>query len=568
MATEKIQLEIGSSFPGKKQMTEAHSSVKEMQNSVRECSEVGKHALGQIASQLNGEFAPALRIGIGLLEEIARGGLWGVMAAAGNAAFQFVINKCNEANEAAKAFAATLSERFSSGVSAVAERFKGLSDNINQAAADAKDMMAVLNGEIAGKAETKIHQLHIETLQKLTDATSEAAKRVILADEALAAAKIRATATLEQAQNATHLAEQAVVDAQNRRAAAEAALAEITAIRTKQEGDFSGWMEQRKVLQQNIEMAEVAYSQKMIDHSEYMKKRNYWVLELKKFEEQYAAEISAHTEILQKEKEASAAIESAKKAEEAASRNVTLAKQKEESASRALERATLDNEAKVVEASRAQEAEIAANLKKAEAEAQKAEQDLISLEITKICDTHKVKAAEYIKLYTESIADGLTHTEAYAKLQEKLNGELEKRAEAEKKAAKEADGAGGSSSGGKDDKGGTKGKPLYVSLSTSISDEIGKTGGNTWSETQKAARKQHNEMLKDALPLYRAMKGQMPKDQQKLFEQYMMNKYTPDQVKMIWDEAQSKQLIDKAERKKQTRYLYEMVESMKKQGLG
>lgn len=563
MATEKIQLEIGSSFPGKKQMTEAHSSVKQMQNSVRECSEVGKHALGQIASQLNGEFAPALRIGIGLLEEIARGGLWGVMAAVGNAAFQFVINKCNEANEAAKAFAATLSERFSSGVSAVAERFKWLSDNINQAAADAKDMMAVLNGEIAGKAEAKIHQLHIETLQKLTDATSEAAKQVILADEALAAAKIRATATLEQAQNATHLAEQAVVDAQNRRAAAEAALAEITAIRIKQEGDFSGWMEQRKVLQQNLEMAEVAYSQKMIDHGEYMKKRNYWVQELKKFEERYAAEISAHTEILQKEKEASAAIESAKKAEEAASRKVTLAKQKEESASRALERATLDGEAKVAEASRAQEAEIASTLKKADAEIEKAERERISAEITKICDTHKVKAAEYIKLYGESVAAGLTHTEAYAKLQEKLNGELKKRAEAE---AKAADGADGSGAGGNDGKG-LRGKPLYVSLSTSISDEIGKTGGKTWSETQREARDTDKQMRVDAFPLYRAMKGQMPKDQQKLFENYLMNKYSPDQVKKIWDYAQKAQIIDKREVRKQTNYLEAMVKCMAKQGL-
>ena len=108
---------------------------------------------------------------------------------------------------------------------------------------------------------------------------------------------------------------------------------------------------------------------------------------------------------------------------------------------------------------------------------------------------------------------------------------------------------------------------MYVSLSTSISDEIGKTGGNTWSETQKQARKQHTEMMRDALPLYRAMKGQMPKDQQKLFEQYMMSKYTPDQVKEIWDEAQSKQLIDKAERKKQTKYLNAMVNAMEKQGL-
>jgi hypothetical protein len=176
---------------------------------------------------------------------------------------------------------------------------------------------------------------------------------------------------------------------------------------------------------------------------------------------------------------------------------------------------------------------------------------------------NEVEAAGYIKLYGECIAEGLTHTEAYGKLQEKSNEELKKRTEAEKKAA---DGVGESGSGGKDGKG-SKGKPLYVSLSSSISSEIGKTGGKTWSETQKVARKQHNEMLKDALPLYRAMKGQMPKDQLKLFEQYMMSKYTPEQVKKIWDEAQSKQLIDKAERKRQTKYLEAMVEAMKKQGL-
>jgi hypothetical protein len=207
---------------------------------------------------------------------------------------------------------------------------------------------------------------------------------------------------------------------------------------------------------------------------------------------------------------------------------------------------------------------VAANDEANAAVEEKAALGRIHDEITRICMKNQVEEAAYIKLYTDSIAKGLTHTEAYAKLQEKLNGELEKRADAEAKAAKDAEGSG--VGGGKDGKG-SKGKPLYVSLSTSISDEIGKTGGKTWSETQKTARKQHNEMLKDALPLYRAMKGQMPKEQQKLFENYLMSKYTPDQVKKIWDEAQSKQLIDKAERKRQTKYLEAMVKAMEKQGL-
>ena len=46
-----------------------------------------------------------------------------------------------------------------------------------------------------------------------------------------------------------------------------------------------------------------------------------------------------------------------------------------------------------------------------------------------------------------------------------------------------------------------------------------------------------------------------------------MPRLTPEQVKKIWDEAQSKQLIDKSERKRQTKYLEAMVKAMEKQGL-
>ena len=84
MAEHKVQLTFGADWTGQKTFSAMHGDIKGMQGSVREFSEVSKHALGQIAGSFSGELSGAIRTTIGVMEELSRGGLWGVAAAGVN----------------------------------------------------------------------------------------------------------------------------------------------------------------------------------------------------------------------------------------------------------------------------------------------------------------------------------------------------------------------------------------------------------------------------------------------------------------------------------------------------
>lgn len=513
MAEHKIHLNFGADWTGQKAMSSMHGDIKSAQGKVREFSEVSKHALGQIAGSFSGELSGAIRTTIGVMEELCKGGLWGIAAAGVNLIVTSTIKLYQSWKQAAEEHRKLMEAMQSGQQSLIADQLAAIEarerasldetaasaanlvKQITELAAAYKGLGSAEDMQGAAGANLAIAKINSEFADRLNEAAEEM-RPLVQAEKALAIALQNQETAREQQRRAVERETVALQDIEARIAAQEDVIAaEIAAGR-------------------DGAAARDALSKMQIEHAAQTNRLK-------------AAETNAEAALLQHET------------------------------------AVKDARAAVGRASEAWDRAVAANEAANEAVEEKAALGRIHDEITRICMKNEVTAAEYIKLYGDSIAEGLTHTEAYGKLQEKLNEELEKRAKAEKDAA---DGAGGGS-GGKSGQGGSKGKPIYVSLSTSISDEIGKTGGKTWSETQRTARKQHNEMLKDALPLYRAMKGQMPKEQQKLFENYLMSKYTPDQVKKIWDEAQSKQLIDKSERKRQTKYLEAMVKAMEKQGL-
>ena len=124
------------------------------------------------------------------------------MTAAATAALGFIITKFNEAKEAAAKFADICRTEIVDGMKSITSGFKDVSTDIANAKSEAKDMLAVLNGAIASEARTKVQELHIQTLQQITDGMSEAGKNAILANEAYQAAIIKNTAAIEQAEAA------------------------------------------------------------------------------------------------------------------------------------------------------------------------------------------------------------------------------------------------------------------------------------------------------------------------------------------------------------------------------
>ena len=102
MAEHKVQVTLGGRYEGRQAFDLLHGDIKGMQNQMREVSEVSKHALGQIAGSFSGELAGSIRSTVGLLEEIGKGGIWGLMAAGVNLVITATVGWYTEMKKAAE----------------------------------------------------------------------------------------------------------------------------------------------------------------------------------------------------------------------------------------------------------------------------------------------------------------------------------------------------------------------------------------------------------------------------------------------------------------------------------
>ena len=235
----------------------------------------------------------------------------------------------------------------------------------------------------------------------------------------------------------------------------------------------------------------------------------------------------------------------------------------------------------VTKATNAWDRAVAANEEANEAVVEKAALSKIHDEITRICMKNEVEAAAYIKLYTESMAKGLTHSEAYAQWQEKLNEELQKRAEAEKKAAEKAAAEAAKSAKEKAEEEAEKNRPvLNSSLSVSIDpNEVGagvsqsepvtatRLASEALSEQAKQDAQVRENMRADGRGMIDYLKGNMKPEFAQEWIRVMGEKYSYDQLETIYKNALKNQLLSTSEQKEQLRAMKDMVKCLEKQGL-
>lgn len=127
----------------------------------------------------------------GVIQGLAQGGLWGAIGAAAGAAIGLVVDWFKQAKENAKQFANTCGEYVTNAIKKVGDDFSKTQQEIAKAKVEAQDFAQIAQGKIVQSANATIHNLHIETLQKITDNMSQSGRKVVLADEALETAKIK-----------------------------------------------------------------------------------------------------------------------------------------------------------------------------------------------------------------------------------------------------------------------------------------------------------------------------------------------------------------------------------------
>lgn len=79
----------------------------------------------------------------------------------------------------------------------IGDEFKNTTSELSAAKQEIKDFAAIAQGEVVNAANAQVHELHIQTLQKITDEMSDAARKVLDADEAIAVAKINQETALK-----------------------------------------------------------------------------------------------------------------------------------------------------------------------------------------------------------------------------------------------------------------------------------------------------------------------------------------------------------------------------------
>ena len=504
----------------------------------------------------------------GVLAGLATGGVWGMIGAAANSALTVVIGYFKEMNERAKAFKEYLQKEFVEGLTGAGEQASALGKQIQEANKEVDDLIKTSNGKISGEAKNAVAKLHVETLQKLTDDMSESAQKVILADEALEAAKITHAANVRAATEAQSALESRLYAAGEEEAQASAIVTQAKNAVAEFENRYASTLTDVRVANLRAKQTIEEMVASGMTYNAAIKAKQEAVRLSEKIEKENAEVLKQHKNLLAEVKTAEEGLESAAKNRTAIETRLAAATVATETARAEETSATMSLAEAKRKAEMAVQTEQEAMLAQAEKTEEAIQTQLATNKIERVCAANKVKYAEYLALYTQLMKDGKTETEAFAELQKKLNEELKKRADAEAAAAALTD-----DNTKKKKTGNRTTTTSRISVSIGNTDNLANAVGEkgfSWRVEQRKRRdqeRQEREMitnLKGNQPkMVQVLKNQLPRAQQEEFIRLCLTKLTDKQACAIRDDAIKSQLIPMSEQRKQIAHLAELVKSVK-----
>lgn len=228
MADNHIQFRIGSTFEGegfKKAQAALAENRKEIASSVRGLGEL-TNALGGISPATETAVSSVRSLGAAFLS----GGIVGGTIQLAIQGISFAVEKGVELfksfEERTRRLAETMRDDFLAAIGSSEARFKSLSAEMAKANQQARDLAAVLNGQVAQDVQMKVYQLHMDKLQAVADNMTEGGKAVVEAQFAMREATLKAQAAVETSYNNLELANAEVVNAGKVLAEAERRVAE------------------------------------------------------------------------------------------------------------------------------------------------------------------------------------------------------------------------------------------------------------------------------------------------------------------------------------------------------
>jgi len=186
----KIKIELGGEYTAGQAFAKAQADSKAFGRETKDMADIAKNSLREIAGNF-GDVGKAAGAAAGVLQGLAQGGIFGVIASLCQTGMGIVIDYFKKAEEEAKKLGEILMNEVAQGFTKLKEAVTGVKTEVADAQKDIDNLVKTAQGKIDGDVKVETAKLHVETLQKITDGMSEAAKQVILADEALAAQTIK-----------------------------------------------------------------------------------------------------------------------------------------------------------------------------------------------------------------------------------------------------------------------------------------------------------------------------------------------------------------------------------------
>ena len=410
MASNKIELDIGGKYSAGQMFKQLDSDVKAAGKSMKDMGQGAMTVANNIAGAMGEKVNGTLKSTIGIVGEMARGGIWGAMATAASAAIGFVADKLKEARERAKelagAFAELMGGKYKDSFKAISDELNTTKQDMADATKEADNMLKALNGKVSENAKQNIARLHVEALQKMTDATTEAAKKAVEAQMAFTEQFLRGDAEMERANNELNAANTKRAAAQTKYNATEEALEATRAQQEKLESVYKTQIQRRKDLQENLNrmILESSLSEenakKNADHMAWTRKKLAELEEQNKavFEQRAAGE----KQITELERELAVSdqeLTNANRAVTAATRHIETVK---------LENAASEKEAKAKRdaANAALEKETIATQEQTRLKEQEAKQQLVIDKIKAYAAEKDIDYTAYVELATKALQEG------------------------------------------------------------------------------------------------------------------------------------------------------------------
>ncbi len=397
---ENISLRFTGQNDTKTTFKDINESAKSLGQELTASGEIGKQALGKIASASKDGVTPAVVSSFDAVQGFAKEGLWGGLAALAGVAIGKVVEHFNHMKEIAKAAAQSITESLTNAFKESADALRDVSAQMSDVAAKASNSASNKNSAITSQLGLDVVKIQAEANAKALEAATAETEALIRAEAQVKIALLEKDAAEKKATNTIVASEEALRAATETRVASEKNLQSVrdTAVDIQSVLNTLGEEERQKVseylsLKENQNRSVEELTRGGMDYVEALRFQKETARRLAEFEDENADFLEVRKPLLEQ------ANESTKKIAEA-ERALSAAEMKELDATTALENAQRERERVELAAKMKVESQLAAVEdakwaieEKAEADREAAKKELEAAEKEKKIAEDKEKRA-------------------------------------------------------------------------------------------------------------------------------------------------------------------------------